>query len=98
MFGACFPPAAPGAGPAGLLSVAMVWDTDPKSDTRHHAGPPSMTAPPGHRVWSSLRWVSAPDPPLGAATQSTVSGIADAQNGEIWLLSPTPMISSAAAH
>jgi hypothetical protein len=34
------------------------------------------------------------DPPLGAATQSTVSGIADAQNGEIWLLSPTPMISS----
>jgi len=31
---------------------------------------------------------------LGAATQSTVSGIADAQNGEIWLLSPTPMISS----
>jgi hypothetical protein len=66
MFGACFPPAAPGAGPAGLLSVAMVWDTDPKSDTRHHAGPPSMTAPPGHRVWSSLRWVSAPDPPLCA--------------------------------
>jgi hypothetical protein len=34
------------------------------------------------------------EPPLGAATQSTVSGIADAQNGEIWLLSPTPMISN----
>ena len=78
MFGACFPPAAPGAGPAGLLSVAMVWDTDPKSDTRHHAGPPSMTAPAGHRVWSSLRWVSAPDPPIWrpARTPCAVIGVA----------------------
>ena len=52
-------------------------------------------------LWIASRGASRPqvaavarDPPLGAATQSTVSGIADAQNGEIWLLSSTPMISS----
>lgn len=58
----------------------------------------AWTSAPGtdRREWSTSLQGPRDISLIGAAAQSTVSGMADAQNGEIWLLSPTPFLAGEA--